>query len=196
MVTSQDPLVVKGEILSRMWEEEFFHFCQENRDLRIERNSKLEIIVMSPTGSETGRIEMEVGRQLSNWNHTHQLGKVFGSSTGFRLPDQSVLSPDAAWVAAERWSALSPAERKGFAPLTPDFVVEVRSSTDSEHWLREKMLTYLRNGCRLAWLIDPEQERVATFHADGRVEEFAGFDRMLQAGPVLPGFELDLALLR
>jgi len=132
-------------------DEQFLAFVQANPDLRLERTAARELIAMSPMGSESGHYNSELNLNLGLWNRQHRLGKVFDSSTGFRLPNGAIRSPDLAWVAQARWDALTPSQRKGFAPLCPDFVVELMSETDDFPSLQAKMREYQGNGCRLGW---------------------------------------------
>ncbi len=185
---------IKG--LERLTDDEFFHFCRQNPDLRIERNSHGEIVIISPTGSLSGKRSGIIFGQLYVWNEQHRAGHVFDSSTGFTLPDGSVLSPDAAWVPREAWEALSREEQAKFAPVCPAFVVELKSSSDVLRALQDKMQVWMANGCRLAWLIDPEAEAVFVYRADGTRDEIHGFDRSANGEDVLPGFDLELAALR
>lgn len=189
-----DTITLKG--LERMTDDEFFLFCQQNRDLRIERTCNGEVILMSPTGSETGMRNSEINRHLGNWNAAHRLGYVFDSSTGFKLPNGAERSPDASWVSREKWEALSPEERKKFAPVCPEFVIELKSPMDLLQTLQAKMEVWISNGCQLAWLIHPELETVFIYRADGSRDELHGFGRRVSGEDVLPGFELALAALR
>lgn len=188
-------LVIKSTFLDRLSEEEFNLFCQEQRELRIERNADGAIIFMAPAFSETGRINSEINRQLANWNHQTKKGWVYDSSAGFTLPNSAVRSPDASWVSNVRFEALSDADKTGFIKLCPDFVLELKSSTDSLLTLQTKMLEYIENGARLAWLIDPEAANAYVYRSDGSQETLSGFDHVLSGESVLKGFELDLATL-
>lgn len=182
--------------LERMTDDEFFRFCQDNPDLRLERNRHGEIVIMSPTGASTGRANAEISRQLGNWNHEQRAGYVFDSSTGFKLPDGSDRSPDAAWVPRADWEALSREEQERFAPVCPAFLVELKSPSDSLRALQDKMQVWIDNGTRLAWLIDPGEERVYVYRADGSRDEIDGFDGVASGEDVLPGFRLELSALR
>jgi Uma2 family endonuclease len=173
-------------------EEEFFQFCQVNRDLRIERTAKGEIIVMSPAGGYSGYQSGEVFRQLSAWAKRDKTGVAFDSSTGFRLPNGVAMrAPDAAWVRLSRLKKLRRGEKERFIPLCPDFVIEVASRTDRVSHLREKMDEYRKAGLRLGWLILPTSMRVEVYTATG-VRVLAS-PKTLTGDPVLPGFKLDLA---
>ncbi len=139
-------------------DEQFRKLCQANPEIKLERTAKGELIVMPPTGGETGDRNSEINFQLRAWNKQNLLGKVFDSSTGFKLPNGADRSPDASWVKLERWQALTPAQRQKFPPLAPDFVVELRSTTDEIKLLQNKMQEYRDNGVRLGWLIDPKNQ--------------------------------------
>ena len=133
-----------------MTDEEFYEFCLENPELRIERDPNGQIIIMPPSGSETGNRNAEINLEIGIWNRKYQLGKTFDSSTGFKLPNGANRSPDLAWVANERWHALSSEQKRKFAPIAPDFVIELRSEDQRLPELREKMDEYLSCGCRRA----------------------------------------------
>ncbi len=178
-----------------MTEDEFFNFCQsiEMRDKRIERTKTGKIIIMEPTGSETGNFNFEIGGEVHHWNKENRSGRAFDSSTGFTLPNTAVKSPDVSWIARERWEALPKALRKKFAPITPDFIIEIRSDTDNLTVCKEKMDEYMENGCRLAWLIDRLEERVYIYRADGSHDIITSFEETLSGENVLVGFTLRIA---
>jgi Uma2 family endonuclease len=163
-----------------------------NPDLRLERTAAGELVVMGPTGSDMGRRNQSLGAQLWAWNHATGLGVVFDSSTGFRLPNGAVRSPDAAWVARARWEALTDAERTGYAPLCPDFVVELVSSEGDLGPTADKMREYLANGAALGWLLDPLSGRVQV-HRPGRAVELLDRPTCMEGEALLPGFRLDLS---
>ncbi|MFK0731857.1 MAG: Uma2 family endonuclease [Gloeotrichia echinulata IR180] len=163
-----------------------------NRDLRLELTADGELIVNPPTGGESGKRNLSISRQLGNWYEVHEdLGEAFDSSTGFILPNGARLSPDASWVSRQRWEALTPKERKGFVPLCPDFVVELRSESDSLTQLRSKMQEYMDNRARLGWLINPQQRRVEIYRAGVAVQMLEN-PTELSGEEVLPGFVLNL----
>src|SRR6476646_4562679 len=151
-------------------DEQFAQLCQANRDLRLERTATGELIIMPPAGGKTGRRNLNLSYQLGAWNHQNELGVAFDSSTGFRLPKGGDRSPDAAWVAKDRWEALSEEEQEGFVPLCPDFVVELRSKTDSLATLQAKMREYQENGARLGWLLDPQRQQAEIYRLGQPVE--------------------------
>jgi Uma2 family endonuclease len=195
---TEDVITLRSPVLANMSDDEFFDFCQLNADLRIERTAAHEILLMSPTGSRSGKRNARLTFQLGKWCEQHpELGEYFDSNTGFTLPDGSVLSPDASWVSAAKWNALTPAQQDKFAPVCPEFVVELKSATDSLKTLQAKMLDYLRNGVQLAWLLNPETETAYLYRpTHPEPETVQGFDNELAGEPVLPGFRLRLAELR
>lgn len=172
-------------------DETFYRLAQVNRDLRLERNASGELIIMPPTGGETGRRNSNLTGQLWAWNEKRKLGETFDSSTGFKLPNGATRSADAAWVKRERWDALSLKERRRFPPICPDFVIELRSATDNLEDLQAKMQEYLANGVLLGWLIDPENQRAKVYRSGEDVEIFQS-PTALSDEDVLPGFVLNL----
>jgi Uma2 family endonuclease len=178
----------------RMSKEEFFEFCKANPELNLERDKDGTIELMAPVAYESGGNEMHAAAQLYLWNQKAKLGRVLSPSTGFTLPNGAVRSPDAAWVSQERHDALSEDDKKSFPRVCPDFVIEIRSSSDSLHRLKAKMEEYIGNGCRLGFLIDPFQQ-MAWVYAPGKSPgELSGFQQKLSGAEVLPGFELDLSV--
>lgn len=174
-------------------DEQFLQLVAANPDLRMERTAQGNLIVMSPTGSEGGSRNAELSADFVVWNRQVQLGKVFDSSTGFRLPNGAIRSPDVAWVSQVRWDVLTPQQRKGFAPLCPDFVLELLSETDKIDEIRAKMQEYLDNGCRLGWLIDPKTQTVEIYRPNQATEVMSQASPITLSGEsVLPGFELSL----
>lgn len=180
------------ELTIDLTDEQFFRLCQNNRDLRFERTATGELIIMPPTGSETGDRNAELTYQLRAWSRQNQLGKSFDSSTGFRLPNGAERSPDASWVRMERWHALTQEEKERFAPLCPDFVVELMSPSDALEKTRAKMREYIDNGTRLGWLINRQQQQVEIYRSHQDVEILLS-PQTLSGEDILPGFVLDLA---
>jgi len=174
----------------RWTEDEFFGFCQANRDLRIERSAEGEIIVMSPAGGYAGYQSGEVFRQLSDWAVKDRTGVAFDSSAGFLLPNGAMRSPDAAWVQLARLRGLTRREKEQFIPLCPDFVIEVASPSDELSDLREKMHEYRNSGLALGWLIMPASTQVEVYDSSG--VELLNSPQAVSADPTLPGFKLDL----
>ena len=173
-------------------EEEFFLFCQDLKDVHVEREADGTITLMEPTGSETGSFDLEVGSEVRNWNRETKQGKSFGSQAGFTLPNKAVKSPDVSWIALERWLALPTEDRERFAHISPDFVIEIRSKTNALDRLKDKMVEYQENGVRLGWLIDPVQQEVWIYRIDGSVDHVDNFETALSGEDVLKGFELRL----
>ncbi|NJM27406.1 MAG: Uma2 family endonuclease [Pseudanabaena sp. RU_4_16] len=171
---------------------QFYEICQNNRDLKFERNANGELIIMAPIGGERGRHEADLIADLNIWNRQTNLGVVLSSSTGFKLPNGADRSPDVAWVQLERWESLTPEQRRKYPPLCPDFVIELRSETDSLSVLQKKMQDYINNGARLGWLIDPRNRRVEIYRPHQAVEILES-PTSLSGEDVLPGFMLQLA---
>jgi Uma2 family endonuclease len=179
------------ELKIELTDEQFFQLCQNNRDLRFERTAKGDLLIMPPTGGETSNRNARLTQRLMNWADTNELGIAFDSNGGFKLPNGADRAPDASWVKIERWNALTPEQRQKFLPLCPDFVVELRSPTDSLKATREKMQEYIDNGARLGWLIDQKNKRVEIY-SQGQDVEILQSPTTLLGEDVLPGFVLDL----
>lgn len=177
-------------------DEQLLKLCAANRNLKFERNAKGELIVMALTGGNSGWRNVELTAEIRDWNKSTGLGRSFDSSTGFHLPSGAVRSPDAAWISNIRWQSLTSKEQSGFVPLAPDFVVELRSESDRLQSLQDKMQEWMGNGCRLAWLIDPQDEKTYIYRMGVDVEVIDTFDRMLSGEDVLPGFHFSLSLLK
>ncbi|MBI3795493.1 MAG: Uma2 family endonuclease [Deltaproteobacteria bacterium] len=173
----------------RLTAEQFARLCQENPALRLELTAQQELVIMSPTGSRTGRRNSRLTRHLDTWAEADGSGIAFDSSTMFTLPNGAIRSPDASWVRRERWDALTEDQQERFAPLCPDFVVELRSRTDRLSDLHDKMQEYVDNGARLGWLIDPIDKWVYVYRSDQPVE-LLDDPATLSGDPVLPGFVL------
>lgn len=177
-------------------DDEFYCFCQENPDFKFERDTSGNIISMALTGGDTGRRNTDLVIELGIWSRASRAGIVFDSSTGFKLSNGANRSPDVAFIAMDRWNALTPEERTKYPPLCPDFLVELMSETDYLREATDKMQEYMENGCRLAWLINPKTEEARIYSPDGSVRVVHGFDNRLSGDDVLPGFAFDLSLLR
>jgi len=175
----------------KLTDDKFAELVDANRDLRLELTAKGELIIMPPTGGETGDRNFEIDGQLWLWNRETRLGKAFDSSTGFRLPNGATRSPDVAWIRIEKWETLTAEQRKKFLPICPDFVVELVSETDDLAEVRQKMQEYLENGLLLGWLINPKGRMVEVFRANREVERLEGVLN-LSGEEVLPGFVLNL----
>jgi len=176
---------------TRLTKKQFARLCQENRDLRFELTAQQELVIMPPAGSETGWRNGILTSYLVTWARSDRTGLAFDSSAGFTLPNGAIRSPDAAWVRRERWTALSQDQRKEFAPLCPDFVVELRSPTDRLSDLQYKMQEYSDNGARLGWLIDPIDKRVYVYRP-GQPVELLDNPATLSGDPALLGFVLSV----
>jgi Uma2 family endonuclease len=187
-------LTVNLDRVINLSREQFHALCAANPDVKFERNATGELIIMAPTGGETGRQNIKLATQLENWNDRTGLGVAFDSSTGFSLPNGADRSPDLAWIPLERWQSLSQTERRGFLPLCPDFVLELLSPTDS--WLKTqlKMQEYMDNGAQLGWLIDPQAKRVGIYRR-GQPVEIVPSPPTLSGEEVLPGFVMHLNFL-
>ena len=190
------PLILNTSEVLRLANDELFQLCAANRDLRIERDSEGNLILMSPAGSKTSRRNSRLAQRLNNWNDETGLGEVFDSSGGFLLPDGAMRSPDASWIPKERWEQCSPDEQEKFLPLCPDFVIELRSPSDRLFDVQKKMQEWMDNGCRLAWLIDPAEEQVFIYRPNVQPSRVDSFDDVLSGEDVLPGFTLTLDALR
>ena len=188
-----NPLEINCDSL-QMTDEQFFQLCQDNRDLRFERNSNGDILIMPPTGGETGHRNLKIIQKLANWTDTNQRGIAFDSSTGFKLSNGSDRSPDASWIPLEKWNNLTPQQRQKFLPLCPDFVIELRSPSDSLKTLQNKMKEYLENGTKLGWLINPKAKPVEIYR-QGKEVEILDNPTTLSGEDVLPDFVLDLELI-
>lgn len=177
-------------------DDQFYHLTTANEEWRMELTSKGELMIMPPTGGESGIRNSDLNLQVGLWNRQTRLGYVFDSSTIFQLPNGAKRAPDVSWIIRERWEALSGEDRRRFPPLCPDFVIELRSETDSLPKLQSKMLDYLANGLRLGWLIDPQTPLVEIYRLNQDVEtlNFSAEQTppTLPGESVLPGFLLDL----
>ncbi|AFY47668.1 hypothetical protein Nos7524_1802 [Nostoc sp. PCC 7524] len=179
-------------------DEQFYQLCIANNEWRIELTAAGELIIMPPTGGESGIRNSGLTAKLYNWNEQAKLGKVFDSSTEFHLSNGAFRSPDVAWVKTERWEALTAEQKKRFPPLCPDFVIELRSETDSLKTLRAKMQEYQDNGVRLGWLIDPQTPLVEIYRPSVEVETInfsVEQPPQLSGEDVLPGLVLDLSFI-
>ena len=173
----------------KLTREQFYQLCETNPDLKLERNAQGELIVMPPTGGETGRSNSSVNAQIWFWNEENQLGEVFDSSTGFTLPSGAERSPDVSWVEKSRWDGLTKEQKERFIPLCPDFVIEIMSPSDNLKKLQNKMQEYIENGCRLGWLINRKKQEVEIYR-QGKEVEVLKLPETLSGEDVLPGFVL------
>ena len=185
-------LVINLRPIINLTDDEFYEFCQHNSDLRIERTATGALVVMPPTGGESGHRNADLTTDVNLWNRQTELGVVFDSSTVFKLPNGANRSPDVAWITNERWNVLSVERQKKFPPIAPDFVIELRSETDTLKDLQEKMREYMDNGVQLGWLIDPQTKQVSIHRPDQPAETLQS-PTTLSGEAVLPRFVLDLS---
>jgi len=189
--TEQVPLIIHLRPVIELTDDQFFEFCQINRDLRIERTAEGDLVIMPPEGGETGHRSILLGMFLTQWALQDGTGVTFGSSTGFNLPNGAMRAPDAAWVRRSRLATLTTDQKQKFLPLCPDFVVEIRSPSDRLSLAQAKMQEYLDNGAQLGWLIDPLSRQVYVYRPNRPVERVEN-PATVAGDPVLPGFVLDL----
>ena len=172
-------------------EEQFFRLCADNKELRIERDKNKNIIIMSPTGTNTGRYNAEILGELIIWNKKNNTGFCFDSSTGFILPDGSMRSPDVSWISKARWEQVPASDKERFAHICPDFIIELRSKSDTLKQQKEKMQEWMANGVKLAWLIDLENKTTIIYKQHTETVEQL-FTETLLGETILLGFELKL----
>jgi len=187
-------LTVNLQSVLELTDEQFFNLCQANRDLRFERTATGELIIMPPTGGETGNRNGRLNQQLFNWSDTDGTGIVFDSSTCFKLPNGADRSPDASWIKLKRWDALTEEEKQKFPPICPDFVIELLSPSDSLKVAQEKMREYIENGVRLGWLINRKSRQVEIYRIGQKLEVLES-PITLSGEDVLQGFILNLAAI-
>ncbi|NJL83677.1 MAG: Uma2 family endonuclease [Chloroflexaceae bacterium] len=186
--------VLNLSAIAALTHDQFQALCEANPDAKLELNGNGELVIMSPTGGETGAWNSELNADLVIWNRQTRRGTTFDSSTGFSLPNGAQRSPDTAWIPLEKWEALTLEERRGFLPFCPDFVMELLSPSDSWLQSQKKMAEYLENGCRLGWLIDRQNKRVAIYRAE-KPPEIVQAPAFLSGEDVLEGFVLSLEIL-
>jgi Uma2 family endonuclease len=178
----------------KLTDDQFYQLCRENPDVKLERNAKGEIIIMPPTGGETGKRNAEFTADFVIWNRKYQLGEVFDSSTCFKLPNGANRSPDVAWIKKDRWDALTPEQQKKFPPIAPDFVLELMSPSDDLKDTQAKMQEYIDNQVKLGWLINPQTRQVEIYRQNQPVE-ILNSPTELSGEDILPGFILDLQIV-
>lgn len=188
----QLPVLVRTSV--PLTDDQLLELCRINRDLRIERTAQGEVVIMSPTGGETGRRNAKLLARLVVWAEQDGTGIVFDSSTGFVLPNGAERAPDASWLARERWDELGSERQRKFVTVVPRFVIELRSPSDSLAELRAKMQEYVDSGVELGWLIELDPRRV-TIYRPGTEAQVLDEPEVLRGDPVLPGFILDLRSL-
>ena len=190
-MSSVTAVTINLEPLVPLTDDAFYALCRANPEVKFERTSFGELIVMPPTGGESGSQNRRLTQRLGNWTDEDGMGEAFDSSTMFQLPNGAYRSPDAAWIPLERWEALSAEERNVFPPICPDFVVELRSPSDSLRAVQNKMQEYMDNGTRLGWLINPKGQQVEIYR-QGQEKEVLQAPTSLLGEQVLSGFVLDL----
>lgn len=186
-----EPIRVHLRPILDMNDDEFFEFCQLNRDLRLERTAEGDLVIMAPAGGETGNRNARLNAFLTIWALNDGTGEPFDSSTGFILPNGAMRSPDTAWVKRSRLAALTPEQKTKFLPVCPDFVIELRSPSDSLKVIQDKMEEYMANGARLGWLLDPLDRRVYVYRPGVAVERLEN-PSTISGDPELPGLIFDL----
>ena len=190
--TESSPLTVSLPAVAPMTHEQFYAFCQANRDLRIERTATGDVVIMPPAFSDTGNRNFNLAAYLWVWTEQDGTGLGFDSSSGFTLPNGATRSPDAAWIKADRWNALTEEEKASFAPICPDFVIELRSASDTLTGLQAKMQEYMENGVLLGWLIDRKHRTVHIYRSNQAPQILENPDS-ISGDPELPGFMLPMA---
>ncbi|WP_339390510.1 Uma2 family endonuclease [Crocosphaera watsonii] len=185
---------INFDVITKINDEQFFQLCRNNPELKLEQNQNGEIIIMSPTGGETGNKNAELITDFCLWNRRQKFGQIFDSSTGFKLPLGSKRSPDVAYIQQERWDKLTQEEKEKFPPIAPDFVLELKSKTDSLKEVQKKMQEYMDNGVKLGWLINTEKKQVEIYR-QGQGKEVLDNPQTLSGDDILPEFRLDLALI-
>jgi Uma2 family endonuclease len=190
--TESIPLTVNLPAVASMTQEQFYEFCLANHDLRIERTATGEVIIMPPAFSDTGNRNIKIAQQLANWSDQDGTGETFDSSSGFTLPNGATRSPDAAWIRLERWNTLTEQQKASFAPICPDFVIELRSASDRLTTLQDKLQEYMANGAGLGWLIDRKNRKVYIYRPNQEAESIDN-PETVAGDPELPGFVLQMA---
>ena len=191
---AMNALTVSLKSVIDMTDDQFFQLCQNNRELRFERNANGELIIMPPTGGETGNKNARITQQVMNWTDVDGTGIAFDSSTCFKLPNGADRSPDASWVKLERWNALTDEEKQKFPPICPDFVIELLSPSDSLKTTQEKMQEYIDNGVRLGLLINRKSRQVEIYRPGKEVEVLES-PATVSGEDVLKGFVLNLGMI-
>jgi Uma2 family endonuclease len=192
--TESVPLIVNFTAIKSMSIEQFYEFCQANRDLRIERTASGEVIIMPPAFSDIGNRNIKIAQQLANWADYDGTGETYDSSASFTLPNGATRSPDASWIKLERWNALIEEQQASFAPICPDFVIELRSRSDTLRGLQDKMQEYIDNGASLGFLIECKSRKVYIYRPHEE-PDILDNPEVVSAAPELPGFILRMATI-
>ena len=187
-------VTINFNAIAQITDDQFYQLCRENPEVKFERNAQGEIIVMSPTGGETGNSNAEINADFVIWNRRTKLGVCFDSSTCFKLPSGANRSPDVSWIEQDRWDALTPEQKQKFPPIAPDFVLELMSPTDSLKDTQDKMQEYMDNQVKLGWLINRKARRVEIYR-QGQEKEVLECPVELSGEDILPGFVLNLQAL-
>jgi len=190
--TESTPMTVNLPAIAPMTHEQFYEFCLANRDLRIERTASGDVVIMPPAFSDTGNRNFNLAVQLGSWADQDGTGFGFDSSAGFTLPNGATRSPDVSWIKLERWNGLTEEQKASFAPICPDFVIELRSSSDTLTSLQDKMQEYIANGVLLGWLIDRKNRTVYVYRPNQQ-PEILDNPEIVGGDPELPGFVLRMA---
>jgi len=177
-------------------DEELFEFCMKNQEINIERDSEMNLIIWPLSGALASTWNVTVASQLTLWNLKANTGVVFPAFTGFIFPNKSMRSPDTSWLSNGQWNKLSKKQKEQFAPVCPEFVVEIMSPFEDWEHLQTKMDEYIANGVKLGWLFDVQNETVFIYTSNGKTESVKGFNQTIKADNTLPGFELDLSLFK
>lgn len=178
----------------KMDADEFYDFCMRHEDLNLELTSEGDLVIVPPTGGKTGRRNSKLAVRFGLWAEKDGTGETFDSSSMFSLPNGAKRSPDLSWIKKERWEALSEKEQEKFSPICPDFVVELRSPSDSLKRLQKKMEEYVENGAQLGWLLDPSTRKVYVYRPGAEVEVLED-PESVSGEPLLSGFTLDVRAL-
>jgi len=187
-------IAIKLNSIIQLTDNQFYQLCRENPEIKFERNAAGELLIMPPTGGETGNCNSEINADFVIWNRQTQLGKVFDSSTCFKLSNGANRSPDVAWIRKERWDALTAEQKEKFPPIAPDFVLELMSPSDTLRETQEKMQEYIDNGVKLGWLINPKMRQVEIYRF-GQPVEMLTSPQELSGEDILPGFILNLQIV-
>ena len=179
-------------VVDRISDSDFEHLCASNPELKLETDAEGNLIVMSPTGSESGQRNLSLAFQIELWNRQSQLGITFDSSTGFKLSNGATRSPDVSWIEITRWDSLTAEQKRGFAPIDPDFVIELMSPTDDLLVIQQKMTEYMNCDIKLGWLINPDEKQVEIYR-QGQDKEILNNPSSLSGETVLPNLIVDLS---
>ncbi|MBH8572231.1 Uma2 family endonuclease [Nostocaceae cyanobacterium CENA369] len=187
-------IAIKLNSIIQLTDNQFYQLCRENPEIKFERNAAGELLIMPPTGGETGNRNFEISVEFGIWNRQTQLGICFDSSTCFKLPNGANRSPDVAWIRKELWDTLTPEQKEKFPPIAPDFVLELMSPSDTLQETQEKMLEYIDNGVKLGWLINPKMRQVEIYRL-GQPVEILTSPQQLSGEDILPGFVLNFSII-